>query len=216
MPGLLTIISTKLQYFCCSWIIWGDSAGINWQTKCHFACRAEATNGTPSFNSRALRLRAHTAPFESSSCMGLTEQMTRYSVAETEQIGQWWVWKQRCDLVLSLFQRRVSLSVCLEPVLQAGSCSRKHPVYIPGGIQSPEDTVPLKMASLLLSFTNVAPLRSLSRSLLHNMSSVLGQAKTLCKLKGKVSTWNPSMYVFQAHLNWCINFTYGITRRSVL
>lgn len=75
MPGLFTILSAKLHYFCCSWIIWGDSAGINWQPKCHFACRAEATNRTRSFNSRALRLRAHTAPFESSPRMGLTEQV---------------------------------------------------------------------------------------------------------------------------------------------
>lgn len=142
MPGLFTVISAKLHYFCCSWIIWGDRAQINWQPQCRFACRAEATNETRSFNSRALRLRGCTAPFESSPHMGLTQQMTRYAVAEIKQIGQCEYKKQRCDPVFSLFQRRVSLSVPLEPVLQAGSCSRKHTVYIPGGIQNPEDTVP--------------------------------------------------------------------------
>jgi len=45
--------------------------------------------GTPSFNSRALRLRAHTALLESSPHAGLAEQMTRSAVAEIEQIGQW-------------------------------------------------------------------------------------------------------------------------------
>lgn len=89
MAGLFTITSAKLHYFSCSWIIWGDRAGINWQPKSHLACRAEATKGTQTFSSRAGWLRAHTAPFESFPCMGLTEQITRYAVGEFEQIGQW-------------------------------------------------------------------------------------------------------------------------------
>lgn len=148
MPGLYTSISAKLHYFC--------YIRANWQLRCNLVCRAEAAKQIPCFNSKALQLRPHTAPFENSPHMGLAEQMTRYPYvdASKQSNGEY---KQRCNSVFSPLQREVILSVPLESMLQAGSCSRKLPVYNSRCNNRTLRIQSLRSAQSALLFTHVAP-----------------------------------------------------------
>lgn len=156
MPGSFTITTAKLHCFC--WIIWGDSARLNWQPKCHFACRAEATNRIPSFKSRALQLRAHRAPRESFPHMGLPNRRSDMLLCKSSKQGND-EYENKGVIQFSPCLREKYTFLCLSNL-----CYRL--VRIPGSTLSVFQVGyrVFEMASLLLLSTNVTPLRSLLRS----------------------------------------------------